>query len=296
VEVMVQPTGKPGTPLPNASSTTTRSGLASAAPTIPVCASPSCACIRDAAAGRMSTAVLTVSVSPGAVKRSVYAPTVSRTSWSKVAIPATAITASAPPSVAPSTPVAISTETVPTNPVAMLPCASRAATTIGASVSPASAVAAGSVSIVSAVAAPAVAVAVNVTGEPPSPSAAAVTSRFEGTRSSSTEVAAMPSASVATTASDSVPSPVTRVHVTSTPLTPLPKSSVTRTRNGAGSVVPTTAVCASPSSRAIVLAAAGTTVNASVTNVPIDPKSMTSEYVPAESIRTRRRWRCHQSR
>src|SRR6267143_3215526 len=87
----------------------------------------------------MLNAPLVAPVSPAAVTASVYpVPGLSMLSVAKFATPATAATVAVPASVPPPGLVPIATATVPVNPLAVLPCASRAVTcTAGVIVAPA---------------------------------------------------------------------------------------------------------------------------------------------------------------
>src|SRR2546422_1653515 len=149
---------------------------------------------------------------------------------------------------------------------------------------PLCALADGCVTIASRVALPAVAVAVNVTGLPPSVPDAAVRVLSPATVPSVHEVtAAIPSAPVVTgLVGLTLPPPRPGANGTATPATGLPCWSFTIADGGIGTAVPTRACCPSPALMAIWVAAPAFPVALNVTGLPWSvPDVAVSVFGPA---------------
>jgi hypothetical protein len=178
-----------------------------------------------------------------------------------VATPAIALTVSVPPRVALPGLLPIAIEIAPVNDVTVLPFASCAATvTAGEMVAPATTVV-GWPTTASFVALPAVAVAVMVSGDPPSPTRVVVIDCAPAPTPSVHVTRAEPDASVVALSTTIDPPPVATANVTTSPATPLPCTSPTFTAICAR-VEPATALCPPPADRLSAADAPAVTLNA----------------------------------
>ena len=182
-------------------------------------------------------------------------------------------------------PVAGLTASVTVAPWIGLPLASRTVTVMVLAPAPA-VIAAGAAATVDCVALgpPAVAVAVNVTGLPPSPDdVARSVSVLAAVPSVQEFTAAKPLALVVTGAAGStVPLSPAVANVTATPGTGLANWSRTITDGGVPTAVPTVAAWLLPAFNAIWVAAPGAPVAVNVTGLPVRPVAVAvSEFAPA---------------
>src|ERR1035437_1479082 len=162
-----------------------------------------------------------------------------------VATPATAVTVTVPPKVAPPGFAPNARVTGPVNVVAMLPLLSSAVMTNGASAAPDEPFD-GCVVTTSFDATAACARAVKVSGEFVSVPAEAVADCVPAVGPSVHEVCASPLASETTLAFATLPAPVATAKFTVTPETPTPSPAATFTTSGCASCVPTLPVCPLP--------------------------------------------------
>ena len=211
---------------------------------------------RTAAPAVVANALDVALVNSGLVATRVKpAPVLFIESVENVAMPATAFTVVVPLSSAPTVLVPNATVTGPVKVAAVLLFTSCTVTTTGASAVPTVVVAGGCVVIASFVGVDAVAVAVNVTGEPVRPAAVAVNDCAPTKVPSRQVVCAIPLTSVATVAAPTTPL-LEAANATDTPCTGSPSVAFTRTVTCCASREPVGPVCVLPET-SVMLAGVG---------------------------------------